>query len=282
MKSFPRSGAFVALAALTICFGTWSARSEAGIVLTAPASLGVGDTVRFVFVTNGVRDARSNSASDYDSFVNAEVATYGGATFMGQQVTGWKAIVSAADNNGRLAAQDHIGTVSGLKGIYLPDGTWVADNEAKLWNEGAADLHAAITQLVNGSNASGSNEVWTGTGGYGLGVTVGNGVAGLGSDGDEPVYDPEGTGSIVDYAPAQAVYGFMTYTNAQWINRDSADTNQSHRLYAISPALIVTAVAAPVPEIDPATGSSALSLVAGVLAMVEQRRRRGLKAGLAG
>ncbi|RLS35825.1 MAG: hypothetical protein DWH79_01020 [Planctomycetota bacterium] len=30
----------------------------------------------------------------------------------------------------------------------------------------------------------------------------------------------------------------------------------------------------PVPEIDPATGSSALSLVAGVLAMIEQRRRR--------
>jgi hypothetical protein len=31
---------------------------------------------------------------------------------------------------------------------------------------------------------------------------------------------------------------------------------------------------APVPEIDPATGGSALSLVAGVLAMIEQRRRR--------
>jgi len=38
----------------------------------------------------------------------------------------------------------------------------------------------------------------------------------------------------------------------------------------------------PVPEIDPATGGSALSLVAGLLAMVEQRRRRSLKAGLAG
>ena len=38
----------------------------------------------------------------------------------------------------------------------------------------------------------------------------------------------------------------------------------------------------PVPEIDPATGSSALSLVAGVLAMIEQRRRRGAAAVLAG
>ncbi len=36
-----------------------------------------------------------------------------------------------------------------------------------------------------------------------------------------------------------------------------------------------------VPEIDPATGGSALSLVAGVLAMIEQRRRRrGLATGL--
>jgi hypothetical protein len=35
-------------------------------------------------------------------------------------------------------------------------------------------------------------------------------------------------------------------------------------------------VLAPVPEIDPATGSSALSLVAGVLAMIEQRRRRAM------
>ena len=37
---------------------------------------------------------------------------------------------------------------------------------------------------------------------------------------------------------------------------------------------IVTTDSAAVPEIDPAMGSSALSLVAGVLAMIEQRRRR--------
>jgi hypothetical protein len=29
-----------------------------------------------------------------------------------------------------------------------------------------------------------------------------------------------------------------------------------------------------VPEIDPATGASALSLIAGVVALIEQRRRR--------
>jgi hypothetical protein len=37
---------------------------------------------------------------------------------------------------------------------------------------------------------------------------------------------------------------------------------------------IVTTDSAAVPEIDPAMGGSALSLVAGVLAMIEQRRRR--------
>jgi hypothetical protein len=41
-----------------------------------------------------------------------------------------------------------------------------------------------------------------------------------------------------------------------------------------SPFAAAIGVITPVPEIDPATGSSALSLVAGVLAMIEQRRRR--------
>jgi len=41
-----------------------------------------------------------------------------------------------------------------------------------------------------------------------------------------------------------------------------------------SVGLATSTVSANVPEIDPATGSSALSLVAGVLAMIEQRRRR--------
>ena len=47
--------------------------------------------------------------------------------------------------------------------------------------------------------------------------------------------------------------------------------------YAVDSAggwIIATATPSGVPEIDPTTGSSALSLVAGVLAMIEQRRRR--------
>ena len=45
-------------------------------------------------------------------------------------------------------------------------------------------------------------------------------------------------------------------------------------VYAATPGGLSIATIASVPEIDPATGGSALSLVAGVLAMIEQRRRR--------
>jgi len=40
--------------------------------------------------------------------------------------------------------------------------------------------------------------------------------------------------------------------------------------------LTIGTATSPVPEIDPAMGGSALSLVAGVLAMIEQRRRRAM------
>jgi hypothetical protein len=46
------------------------------------------------------------------------------------------------------------------------------------------------------------------------------------------------------------------------------------KIYAATNAGLSIATIAAVPEIDPVTGGSALSLVAGVLAMIEQRRRR--------
>ena len=48
----------------------------------------------------------------------------------------------------------------------------------------------------------------------------------------------------------------------------------------LSGRLTFTSSGGSVPEIDPAMGASALSLVAGVLAMLEQRRRRTAKATL--
>jgi len=66
---------------------------------------------------------------------------------------------------------------------------------------------------------------------------------------------------------------FLTQNQAVWGNNILWDTT------AFSPIIggawtLGTAASSGVPEIDPAMGSSALSLVAGVLAMIEQRRRR--------
>jgi len=58
------------------------------------------------------------------------------------------------------------------------------------------------------------------------------------------------------------------YYPAAWENWGQDPQN------GFSVGLATSTVSANVPEIDPATGSSALSLVAGVLAMIEQRRRR--------
>jgi hypothetical protein len=45
-------------------------RTEAGIILQTPAGLNPGDDFRFVFVTDGIRDANSTNIAEYDSFVN--------------------------------------------------------------------------------------------------------------------------------------------------------------------------------------------------------------------
>jgi len=82
------------------------------------------------------------------------------------------------------------------------------------------------------------------------------------------------------------------YNGLQWINEKdyyglfsissynaSKLGNSLWQANAFSPVdgrawVLGTTGSAAVPEIDPATGGSALSLVAGVLAMIEQRRRR--------
>jgi hypothetical protein len=62
------------------------------------------------------------------------------------------------------------------------------------------------------------------------------------------------------------------FVSGRWIsvNSGASWTSFSNRTQKMS----VFAAPSAVPEIDPAAGGSALSLVAGVLAMIEQRRRR--------
>lgn len=66
--------------------------------------------------------------------------------------------------------------------------------------------------------------------------------------------------------------GPSTRYEADWNNSNLWFTNQFSPI--VGGAWTLGTASSAVPEIDPAAGSSALSLVAGMLAMIEQRRRR--------
>jgi hypothetical protein len=66
--------------------------------------------------------------------------------------------------------------------------------------------------------------------------------------------------------------GPSTRYEANWNNSNLWFTNQFSPI--VGGAWTLGTASSAVPEIDPAAGSSALSLVAGMLAMIEQRRRR--------
>ena len=123
MGPHPRRFAIVA-AVLWLGSGL-GGRAEAGIILQTPAGLNPGDQFRFVFVTDGIRDATSTNIADYDSFVNAEA---GGATYNGV-VVNWLAIGSTDS----VDAIDHVGQANAP--VYLSDGTLVTTSttSAGLW-----------------------------------------------------------------------------------------------------------------------------------------------------
>jgi hypothetical protein len=80
-------------------------------------------------------------------------------------------------------------------------------------------------------------------------------------------FNGQGGRSLIDWQQNYSDYsGFVD--NAQVFNSQGFSPTNSNGW------TIGTATPSAVPEIDPAMGSSALSLVAGVLAMIEQRRRR--------
>jgi hypothetical protein len=91
-------------------------------------------------------------------------------------------------------------------------------------------------------------------------------------------YNNAGVTSLPETNPPNPNNAFIAGSNLAWIavSRVGGDiTVESAGINTVAGASItVGAYVAPVPEIDPATGSSALSLVAGVLAIIEQRRRR--------
>jgi hypothetical protein len=86
-----------------------------------------------------------------------------------------------------------------------------------------------------------------------------------------------GVPELFEWYNAYDLFGtIVTRYAASWgMSNDLWDSNSNPAFSPIvNSAWTLGTRSAPVPEIDPATGSSALSLVAGVLATIEQRRRR--------
>ena len=93
-----------------------------------------------------------------------------------------------------------------------------------------------------------------------------------------------GDGSTSSYGMGVAGAGLYTTLQSPFSGSGTQNNGISGSYYTDAGPLVIssnsdqaatfTIVASAVPEIDPTTGSSALSLVAGVLAMIEQRRRR--------
>jgi hypothetical protein len=128
--------------------GGWA---EGSIILLTPAGLSPGDHFRFVFVTDGIRNATSTNIADYDSFVNAQA---GGATFDGV-VVNWLAIGSTDS----VDAIGHVGQATAP--VYLSNGTLVTTTTtpAGLWS--GALVHAINLDLA-ANPVSSLNFVWTG------------------------------------------------------------------------------------------------------------------------
>ena len=139
----PHPHRFAIVAAVLWLGSGLGGRAEAGVILQTPAGLNPGDHFRFVFVTDGIRDATSTNIADYDSFVNAQA---GGATYNGV-VVDWLAIGSTDS----VDAIDHVGQANAP--VYLSDGTLVTTSTtpAGLWSRDTPSTRSTSTSRATPS-----------------------------------------------------------------------------------------------------------------------------------
>lgn len=143
----------LARAMVLLCLGFGLVgRAEAGLVLPTPAGLSLGQSFRFVFVTDGGTTAGSSNIADYNNFVNTQA---GGATYNGAVIQ-WNAIASTSTIN----AIDNVGQTE--TPVYLADGTLVTTSTTStgLWS---GTISHAIDELLTGSIVTPPRAIWTGT-----------------------------------------------------------------------------------------------------------------------
>ena len=201
----PHRRRFAIVAAVLWLGSGLGGRAEAGSILQTPAGLNPGDHFRFVFVTDGIRDATSANIADYDSFVNAQA---GGATYSGV-VVNWLAIGSTDS----VDAIDHVGQA--ITPVYLSDGTLVTTTTTStgLWSGALVhqinlDLAATLVQTF----------VWTGTNptGTGFGGPLGSPPTpqvGSTTDSDGAWID-SGRSNLGDFRPFYGISSVLTVPQA--------------------------------------------------------------------
>ena len=188
-------------------------RADAAVMLQTPSGLDPGDPFRFVFVTDGIRDATSTNIADYDSFANSQA---GGATYDGV-VVNWLAIASTDS----VDAIDHVGQATAP--VYLSDGTLVTTSTtpAGLWSR---ELVHAINLDLAGNPVDPVFFVWTGTNPFGTGF-----------------------GGPLGSLPTPQV-GSATDTGDAWISSGRSNILDLRQLYGISSVLTVPPTAVPEPS----------------------------------
>lgn len=209
------------------------------VALSTPGGLTVGDTFRFLFVTNATTQATSTDIATYNAFVQGEAA---GATYNGVTVN-WKAIGSTPT----VHARDNVGGFGTSVRVYLPDGTLFANDMTTttggLWS---AAVLAAPNQLIGGTTSTGNT--WTGSNPSGLATSLPLGAA-----------------------AGSSTWADRSFSNNAWIMINPFASTNFYGMYGLSEALTVTA---PVPEIDPAGMGAVLALVTGAFGLLERRRSK--------
>lgn len=235
---------FHAAAAMACCLAAGAGAEAAPIALQTPAGLAPGSVFRFLYTTQTTTAASSTDITTYDTFVNADAA---GATYGGVAVQ-WKTLGSTAT----VDARDHVGGFGTIVPVYNTLGQLLATDLTDSTSQGLwADI-APTPPIVglDGSTVVTDEYVWTGTESDGT-VNLNNLARALGG--------------------ASPYVGNASGGTYSWLNRTSYSNTELRSLYAMSETL--TVASSSVPEIDPAGLSSVVTLLGGVLALVERRRR---------
>jgi hypothetical protein len=195
------------------------AASVSADVTTIPPGVNPGDTYRLVFVTDGTTDATSYDIATYNAWGTSQATNVAELAALSNT---WAVIASSTN----VQARNNISAVPGVDepsaGIFLLDGTKIADSYTDLWD---GFIAAPININQNGSAVGAPVQVWTGTQSSGFGTSKRLGTA----------------------TPSR---GHKDFDNGAWMNAGTSTNITLNRMYVISGMLTVPDTALPVRVVD--------------------------------